>query len=46
MTRMLSADDLEAGLVGGLFLSAGGSGKRAVEKNRGLGSVPIMRLVR
>jgi DUF917 family protein len=38
---MLSADDLEAGLVGGLFLSAGGSGKRAVEKNRGLGQMAL-----
>ena len=37
MTRMLSADDLEAGLIGGLFLSAGGSGRNAVEKNRRLG---------
>ena len=37
MTRMLTADDLEAGLVGGLFLSAGGSGRNAVDKNRGLG---------
>jgi uncharacterized protein len=41
MTRVLSADDLEAGLVGGLFLSAGGSGKRAVEKNRGLGRMAL-----
>src|SRR5580698_3113549 len=41
MTQMLSADDLEAGLVGGLFLSAGGSGRRAVEKNRGLGRMAL-----
>ena len=36
MVRMLTADDVEAGLVGGLFLSAGGSGRNAVSKNRGL----------
>ena len=41
MTRMLSADDLEAGLIGGLFLSAGGSGRNAVEKNRRLGGMAL-----
>src|SRR5580698_5067122 len=41
MTQMLSADDLEAGLVGGLFLSAGGSGRRAVDKNRGLARMAL-----
>ena len=41
MTRMLTNDDVEAGLVGGLFLSAGGSGRRAVEKNRGLGQMAL-----
>ncbi len=35
MARMLTADDVEAGMVGGLFLSAGGSGRNAVAKNRG-----------
>jgi DUF917 family protein len=39
--RMLTTDDLEAGLVGGLFLSAGGSGRNAVEKNRGLGRMAL-----
>ncbi len=41
MTRMLTADDLEAGLVSGLFLSAGGSGRSAVAKNRGLGQMAL-----
>jgi DUF917 family protein len=41
MTRMLTADDLEAGLVSGLFLSAGGSGRSAVAKNRGLGRMAL-----
>jgi DUF917 family protein len=41
MTRMLTAEDLEAGLVGGLFLSAGGSGRNAVDKNRGLGRMAL-----
>jgi DUF917 family protein len=38
---MLTTDDLEAGLVGGLFLSAGGSGRSAVAKNRGLGQMAL-----
>ncbi|QPF87343.1 DUF917 family protein [Bradyrhizobium genosp. L] len=41
MARMLTADDVEAGLVGGLFLSAGGSGRNAVAKNRGLGQMAL-----
>jgi DUF917 family protein len=41
MTRMLTAEDVEAGLVGGLFLSAGGSGRNAVAKNRGLGQMAL-----
>jgi uncharacterized protein len=41
MTRMLTADDVEAGVVGGLFLSAGGSGRNAVVKNRGLGQMAL-----
>ena len=41
MTRTLTTDDLEAGLVGGLFLSAGGSGRNAVAKNRGLGQMAL-----
>jgi DUF917 family protein len=41
MTRMLTADDVEAGLVGGLLLSAGGSGRNAVAKNRGLGRMAL-----
>jgi DUF917 family protein len=41
MSRMLTADDVEAGLVGGLLLSAGGSGRNAVDKNRGLGRMAL-----
>ena len=41
MARMLTADDVEAGLVGGLLLSAGGSGRNAVAKNRGLGQMAL-----
>jgi len=39
--RMLLADDVEAGLVGGLFLSAGGSGERAAAKNRDLAQMAL-----
>ena len=41
MARMLAVDDVEAGLVGGLLLSAGGSGRNAVDKNRGLGRMAL-----
>jgi uncharacterized protein len=41
MARMLTLDDVEAGVVGGLFLSAGGGGRNAVEKNRGLGRMAL-----
>lgn len=41
MARMLTANDVEAGLVGGLFLSAGGSGRNAVAKNLGLGQMAL-----
>lgn len=41
MARMLTADDVEAGMIGGLFLSAGGSGRNAVAKNRGLGQMAL-----
>src|ERR1700720_4043715 len=41
MALMLTAEDVEAGLVGGLFLSAGGSGRNAVEKNRGLARMAL-----
>src|ERR1700719_2356917 len=41
MARMLTADDVETGLVGGLFLSAGGSGRNAVDKNRGLARMAL-----
>ena len=41
MARTLNSDDIEAGLIGGLFLSAGGSGRNAVEKNRGLGRMAL-----
>jgi uncharacterized protein len=41
MARMLTMDDVEAGVVGGLFLSAGGSGRNALEKNRSLGRMAL-----
>ena len=41
MARMLTIEDVEAGLAGGLFLSAGGSGRNAVAKNRGLGRMAL-----
>jgi uncharacterized protein len=41
MTRLLTTDDMEAGLIGGLFLSAGGSGRNAIAKNRGLGQMAL-----
>src|SRR6201987_5759685 len=41
MTRRLTTEDVEAGLLGGLFLSAGGSGRNAVAKNRGLGQMAL-----
>lgn len=41
MARNLTMDDVEAGVVGGLFLSAGGSGRNAVEKNRNLGRMAL-----
>ena len=41
MTRMLTTEDVEAGLLGGLLLSAGGSGRNAVDKNRGLGQMAL-----
>jgi len=41
MARMLTADDVEAGMIGGLFLSAGGSGRNAVAKNRRLGEMAL-----
>ena len=41
MARMLTLDDVQAGVVGGLFLSAGGSGRNAVEKNQSLGRMAL-----
>jgi uncharacterized protein len=41
MTRMLTVEDMEAGLVGGLFLSAGGSGRNAADKYRTLGQMAL-----
>jgi hypothetical protein len=41
MARTLTTDDIEAGLIGGLFLSAGGSGRNAVDKNRGLARMAL-----
>ena len=43
MARSLTEDDVEAGLIGGLFLSAGGSGRNAVEKNRTLARMALDR---
>jgi DUF917 family protein len=37
----LSRDDVEAALIAGLFLSAGGSGKNAVERNRAQGRAAL-----
>lgn len=41
MARILTADDVEAGTIGGLFLSAGGSGRNQVAKNRALGQMAL-----
>lgn len=41
MARSLTMDDVEAGLVGGSFLSAGGSGRKSVEMNRLLGRMAL-----
>jgi len=41
MARTLTQDDLEAGLVGGIFLSAGGSGRNSVTKNRRTGQMAL-----
>ena len=41
MTRILTPDDVEAGTIGGLFLSAGGSGRNQVAKNRSLGLMAL-----
>lgn len=41
MARSLTADDLESALIGGLFLSAGGSGKRAAARGQELGRVAL-----
>jgi DUF917 family protein len=37
MARSLTADDVESALIGGLFLSAGGSGKRSAARAQALG---------
>jgi DUF917 family protein len=39
--RRLNRDDVEAALVAGLFLSAGGSGRNAVERNRAQGRAAL-----
>jgi DUF917 family protein len=41
MTRKLTAEDIEPALIGGLFLSAGGSGKAAVVRGRALGRMAL-----
>lgn len=41
MARPLSVDDIEPALIGGLFLSAGGSGKAAVARGRALGRMAL-----
>jgi DUF917 family protein len=50
VARNLSVEDLEPALLGGLFLSAGGSGKGSANRNRALGRTAVdygrVRLVR
>jgi hypothetical protein len=41
MARMLTEDDVEAGLIRGLFLSAGGSGRNQVAKHRSLAQMAL-----
>lgn len=41
MARNLDSDDVEAALIAGLFLSAGGSGRKAVERQRRLGNMAL-----
>ena len=41
MARPLTVDDIEPALIGGLFLSAGGSGKAAVARGRTLGRMAL-----
>ncbi len=41
MARSLTADDVESALIGGLLLSAGGSGKRSAARGRALGRVAL-----
>ena len=41
MARPLTVDDIEPALIGGLFLSAGGSGKAAVARGRALGRMAL-----
>lgn len=41
MGRKLDSEDLEAAMIAGLFLSAGGSGRKAVERQRRLGQMAL-----
>lgn len=41
MGRKLNSEDLEAAMIAGLFLSAGGSGRKAVERQRRLGRMAL-----
>ena len=41
MTCQLTVDDIEPALIGGLFLSAGGSGKSAADRGRALGRMAL-----
>src|SRR5260221_6342577 len=41
MARSLTADDVESGVIGGLLLWAGGSGKRSAARGRALGRVAL-----
>lgn len=41
MARALTMEDVEAGTIGGLFLSAGGSGRNQVAKNVALGQMAL-----
>ena len=43
MGRDLTAEDLDAAAIGGVFLSAGGSGKRSAQNGRALGALALER---
>jgi len=41
MARILTKEDLEPGVIGGVFLSAGGSGRASLDKNRKIGQMAL-----